>query len=95
MSKRKNAVIRKEQILREAIKLLIKGDLTRDKLAAKCKVSCGLISHHFGGMVNLRKLTIDEGVKLRHHKVILIGLAENNLAARKLPPYVKQACVSI
>lgn len=84
---------RKEQILSAAIVVASArggwSKLSREAVARQAACSDGLISAHFGTMVNFRRTVMRAAIKAENLSVIAQGLASGDKCALKAAPELK------
>lgn len=100
----KPAAIRRAQILNAAVKLAVKhgyANVTRDMVAAECKISGGLLYRYFSTMTQLKRDVIrhaaanaKEGGERALLVVLAQGLAMKDKHALKAPELVRKAAAA-
>lgn len=91
--KRLKPDIRKENILKAALKLAAVGNylvVTRDEIAKAVGVTGPALQYHFGTMARLRNELMRYAVRHRHPRVVAQGLATRNPQALKADDELKQ-----
>lgn len=87
---------RTAQILAAALKLAAKDGynrITREAIAAAAGVSPGLVTHHMGTMVELRRSIMREAVRTECLPVIAQGLSAHDRHAGKAPHELQHRAV--
>ena len=93
MRQRLKPETRRDQILSAALILAEAqhyADITRDDIAHKAGVSMGLVTHHFGSMVQLRRALMRFAVQQECVPVVAQGLASRDAHALKAPDALKE-----
>ena len=94
-----DARARRAAILAAALKLAPRigyAHLTREDIASEAQMSPGLVSYHFGTMVDLRRAIMRESIRVECLAVIAQGVVARDRHALKAPPdLVDRALASV
>ena len=87
---------RKAAILAEAVQLAQEigyTHITRDEVAERAGVAIGLVTYYFKNMDRLKREIMREAITLKHHVILLQGLAAGDAIAEGAPTGLKAAAV--
>lgn len=96
-AKRTPPEVRKQHILKEAIKLSIKigyNKITRDGIAEHTKVTSSLIARYYPTMDDVRRAVIEEAIKNEIVEILAQGLALKDPLTLKINKRLKRKVLS-
>ena len=93
---RQDPKTRKAAILGHAVQLAKEkgySHITRDEVATRAEVACGLVTYYFKSIGRLKREIMHYAIRMEHHDILLQGLAAKDLIAERAPKELKAKAV--
>lgn len=90
--RRENPLVRKEEILHAAISLAIKigyQRITRESVASSANTSCGLVTHYFTTIEDLKTEIMRTAIEREIFSIIAQGLSLGDIQTKRIKKELK------